>query len=187
MRLSAESITIGCTVTDVSEHKELYQWYKEHRICPQCGSNKAAPHRVRCWECLHKNAESTRKQREKKNNAERQQNRNRHNVYLSNLRKERKQKGLCIWCGKPRTPTSTCFCLDCKIKNQRKNDARKIGIERSERPAYGLCYICGSAIEEGEKLCEKCLQRSINNLPDKMNTELYQKHKNENRAIFNNG
>lgn len=170
----------------MSEWKELYGWYKDHHICPQCGSNRAAPHRVRCEVCLAKNAESSRKQREKNNENTRTRIRTKHRIYLSDLRKSRKEKGLCIWCGKPQIATSTCFCLDCKIKNQRNNDKRKSGIERSERPAYGLCYRCGTPISGG-KLCEKCLQESISHLPEKMNPDLYNKHKAENMAIFRNG
>lgn len=170
----------------MSEQKELYEWYKEHHICPQCGSNRAAPNRVRCEECLVKNAETSRKQREKSSEDTRIKRKTRHRTYLADLRKSRKEKGLCIWCGKPQTATSTCFCLECKIKNQKNNDKRKSGIERSERPAYGLCYRCGTPINGGS-LCEKCLQESISHLPVKMNPGLYNKHKAENMAIFRNG
>lgn len=41
--------------------KALYDWYKENRICPNCGRREAAPGRVRCYECLEMNAQSRRK------------------------------------------------------------------------------------------------------------------------------
>lgn len=37
-------------------------------------------------------------------------------------------------------------------------------IQRSERPAYGMCYICGSPVKDGEKLCRECSVRATDNL-----------------------
>ena len=79
------------------------------------------------------------------------------------LREHRKAAGLCIYCGKPQSSNSSCMCIDCRIKNQRKNEKRKDGMDRSERPMYGRCYRCGTHIESG-KLCEKCKETSIKNL-----------------------
>lgn len=164
----------------MAKNQELYAWYKKMRICPQCGTNKAAPNRVRCEECLAKNAESADKHRKIKPIASRK-------AYIKNLRKQRKENGLCIWCGKPICSTSTVFCIDCKIKNQRRNDKRKSGMERSERYEYGLCYICGNPAVDGKSLCEECYKRSCDNLPDSKDGVNYRNWKQRNKLIFGNG
>lgn len=147
----------------MKEYQELYQWYKEMGICPQCGTNKAAPGKVRCEECLAKNAESSHKRREKQSQQQTENIRREHRTYIKKLREHRKAAGLCIYCGKPQSSNSSCMCIDCRIKNQRKNEKRKDGMDRSERPMYGRCYRCGTHIESG-KLCEKCKETSIKNL-----------------------
>lgn len=142
------------------ESRLNYLSYKEHGICVQCGSQKAAPHRVRCEECLAKNAESAAIVREGKQRDSRAE-------YSKALRKRRKEQGLCVWCGKPQCKNSSCFCLDCRLKNQRKNERKKVDIDRSERPIYGICYRCGKhPIEPEKKLCASCIEQSIRNLPD---------------------
>lgn len=169
-------------------YKELYKWYKEHNICPQCGSNRAAPHRVRCEECLLKNAESSQKQRDK-SAEKREKAKENHRSYLKSLREERKKNGLCIYCGKPQSQNSTCMCIDCRIKNQRKNEKRKQGISRSERPLYGICYRCGKReIVPGKKLCRECAEKSTiginaaNNSPKTLERRNYIRQ--QNNAIF---
>lgn len=138
-------------------NKANYQFYKSHGICVQCGNYKAAPGRVRCEVCLAQNTESSaRRHREKPVSTK---------EYSKNLREKRKANGQCIWCGKPLSKNSKCFCPDCRIKNQRKNEKRKSGIDRTERPIYGLCYRCGKApIIEGKKLCKDCYNSSLKSL-----------------------
>lgn len=162
------------------KYQELYAWYKQMGICPQCGTNKAAPNRVRCEECLAKNAESADKHRKTKHIPNRI-------TYFKDLREQRKENDLCIWCGKPICSTSTVFCIDCKIKNQRRNDNRKSGIERSERHEYGLCYICGKSAVDGNRLCEDCYKRSCDNLPQSKGGKNYINWKRGNELIFRNG
>jgi len=162
----------------MTKSQELYLWYKSMGICPQCGTNKAAPHRVRCEECLLKNAESSEKQREGKPGTIRKQ---RHRSYLKNLRNIRKENGLCVWCGKPICSSSTVFCIDCKLKNQKKNEQRKSGIERNERPNYGFCYTCGEPLDRDGRVCKKCAEKMAANLPKNRNNINW---RNDNKLMF---
>lgn len=171
-------------MTSKETSKANYLAYKEHGICPQCGIHRAAPSRVRCEECLIKNAESSRKARESKVTKSQKE-------YHKRLREERKAKGLCVWCGKPLLKNSKCFCIDCRIKNQRKNDRKKSGIDRSERPLYGICYRCGkNPIVPGKKLCEACTKQCIKNLEYANHSEKTMQRReyirSQNNAIFNN-
>lgn len=155
-----------------------YAWYKSHGICVQCMQYDAAPGRVRCEVCLLSNAEGAKRHRAKMQSVS-QADRSR------KLRESRKEQGLCIWCGKPQSSYSRVFCADCRIKNQRKNDARKCGIARSERPAYGMCYRCGQAISPGEKLCQECRTQSIANLPEEQH--VIRTWKRDNNRVFAKG
>lgn len=117
---------------------ENYKYYKEHGICPQCGVREHAPGRVRCEICLAQNAESSARKRLNENDNEYDTRMKKMRYYNRSTRSERKENGKCIWCGKPLSAYSSCFCPDCRIKNQRKNERRKSGIPRSERPLYGI-------------------------------------------------
>ena len=120
-----------------------YKYYKEHGICPQCGVRERAPGRVRCEICLAQNAESSARKRLNENDNEYDTRMKKMRYYNRSTRSERKENGKCIWCGKPLSAYSSCFCPDCRVKNQRKNEQRRSGIPRSERPLYGICYRCG--------------------------------------------
>lgn len=151
-----------------------YDWYKSNGICIQCLQYDASPGKVRCEVCLAKNAEGARRYRAKMQSVSRAEK-------SRKLRESRKEQGLCIWCGKPRSNYSSVFCPDCRLKNQHKNDARK-GISRSERPAYGMCYRCGNDILPGEKLCQKCKMQSIANLPEEKH--VIRTWKKDNNRVF---
>lgn len=146
------------------ENKANYLYYKKHGICPQCGKNKSAPNRVRCEECLAKNAESRKRRFDNSTQEQKEKEKKSHRMYLKSRRERMKKEGLCVWCGKPVTRNSV-FCIDCKIKNQKNNEKRKCSIDRAERPLYGMCYRCGKKeLVSGKKLCQKCLEASMKSL-----------------------
>ena len=144
---------------------ENYKYYKDHGICPQCGVREHAPGRVRCEICLAQNAESSRRHRDKEGKEQRNERLVAAKIHHRKIRSSRKDNGKCIWCGKPLSAYSTCFCPDCRIKNQKNNERRKSDIPRSEWPAYGICYRCGkNPVVEGRKLCKECAEENIKNL-----------------------
>lgn len=166
-----------------------YKYYKEHGICPQCGIREHAPGRVRCEICLAQNAESKQKKIESENLQQRQARLSNVNIYRRKMRSNRKDNGKCIWCGKPLSMYSTCFCPDCRIKNQRRNELRKNGIPRSERHTYGICYRCGkNPILPGKKLCKACYEQCINALESANKSEKTADRRNyirqQNNLIF---
>lgn len=168
---------------------ENYKYYKEHGICPQCGVREHAPGRVRCEICLAQNAESKHRQYEQETQEQRASRLSSVNTYRKKMRSNRKNSGKCIWCGKPLSAYSTCFCPDCRVKNQRKNERRKSGIPRSERPLYGICYRCGkNPAISGGKLCQTCYEQSINALKTAEKSEKTAERRNyirqQNNLIF---
>lgn len=172
-------------MTKKEESRETYLYYKKNRVCVQCGCYSAAPNRVRCEVCLIKNSESQKNIKKRENEQEKEERKRKHREYLKKLRDERKKNGLCIMCGKPQCNSSIVYCIDCKIKNQRRNEKRKNGIDRSDRKNYGLCYRCGNTCIKGKSLCENCYNVSIQNLPkDNATNENYIRWKNQNKLIF---
>ena len=164
----------------------LYEFYKRNGICVNCGQIKSAKGRVRCINCLEKGAESQRRRRLEKTEEELEKERKQRRDYRRKYYYENKEKGLCVNCGKPRTSTSKIYCIDCAIKNQKKNNKRKCGIERYERKNYGKCYVCNEPVGKCGTMCDKCYEMVCANLPKKMNQSVYMMHKQQNKAIFRN-
>ena len=52
------------------------------------------------------------------------------------------------------------------MKYRVKQVARQDDIQRSERPAYGRCYICGAeGLYEGHKVCRPCYEKRLETFP----------------------
>ena len=47
------------------------------------------------------------------------------------------------------------YCLECYVKNKKRNEAKRKDIARYDRVSYGLCYFCGGQVESGQKTCKK--------------------------------
>lgn len=166
-----------------------YKYYKDHGICPQCGVREHAPGRVRCEICLAQNAESKHRQYEQETQEQRASRLSSVNTYRKKMRSNRKNSGKCIWCGKPLSTYSSCFCPDCRVKNQKNNERNKSDIPRSERTLYGICYRCGkNPVIPGRKLCETCYEQSINALKSAEKSEKTSERRNyirqQNSLIF---
>jgi len=53
-------------------------------------------------------------------------------------------------------------CVECLIANRRKKDPRHNNdISRGERPAYGMCYICGESVKPDFKVCQKHYEHMV--------------------------
>ena len=167
-------------------NKLLYEFYKGNGICVNCGQEKAVKNRVRCLNCLEKGAESQRRIRANKSTEELEIQNEKNRIYKKERYKKLKEAGLCVNCGKPQVSTSKIYCIDCAIKNQRRNNKRKCGIERYERKLYGRCYVCNEPVGKCGTMCDKCYEMVCANLPKKMNQSVYMMHKQQNKAIFRN-
>lgn len=71
------------------------EYKRKRHICVKCGSNEAAPNRNYCDECIewrHNRYERLKKSEGFTEAAK---------LYRKRHTEERKQNGLCVWCGKP--------------------------------------------------------------------------------------
>ena len=97
-----------------------------------------------------------------------------------------KEQGLCRSCRKRKVADGHTYCSICLAKhNQRGKEYRKkkdkAGLERSERPNYGFCYICGEKIDRDGRVCKKCAERLTKNLPEERDNKAWRE---DNQLIF---
>ena len=80
--------------------------------------------------------------------------------------------GLCPYCG-TKPSEGYVLCDRHRAEKMKKYYATRQlpGITRSEWPSYGLCYHCGKPLDTDKKLCKKCTENAIKNLPIHRNTE----------------
>lgn len=170
-----------CRDKENTKAKSDRQFYLSHGICPYCRTEKLFGSERSCPECRVKRIEFVEKNRRK--NLKRSNERS--NEYHKKTYLERKQKGLCVRCGKRQVKNGNAYCKQCLIKKReyekKAREKRGILIPRSERVANGLCYICGAPIEAG-RLCKCCAERAISNLPDDRGGGSY--WKGQNKLIF---
>ena len=150
----------------VAENREVLRLMK---ICPRCGKNKLWGDEKMCIDCREKMYEYNKSRRSKEN---------------KNYNKIRKQNGLCIKCGKRPPVEGKTKCAICSEKDRirmREYRMKKgIDVDRSERPAYGICYFCGSNINSG-KICSSCREVMINRLPSSVGNDA---RKRDNKIAF---
>ena len=134
-------------------------------ICRQCGNEDAEPGKQNCWDCAEKARKAGQARRDAETAGQRTE-RLAYNRTYTRMRRERlKAAGLCTRCGKRKPQAGKLACIDCGIVLRREREQRKPDtLLRSERPDYGLCYICGEAVLDGKKLCARCVKAAMTNL-----------------------
>lgn len=133
-------------------------------ICTECGSRRVYGDEKICPECAARKYASNLKQ---KRDPEKE------HQYHKERQKKLKEKGICVKCGKRKAEDGKTRCGICNaLERQRVKKYRGQGIDRSERPAYGMCYFCGKQISSG-KICLECAERVTKNLPEENNNKVW--------------
>lgn len=136
----------------------LKQWYIEHGICINCGSEYAEPHKQICFECWEKqHVRDCKKywadpERAKRDVAERRKLR----------RGRRYAAGLCTECGKRPHMEKIRECWACREKRRARDKQynRSKGRLPSDLRGNGeYCYRCCLPKCNGEKVCADCLTK----------------------------
>ena len=139
---------------------ERRKFLKGMGFCVRCGCEKALPGRTLCYECTEKNSEAHAEYRAAHLSHEKEWHRQ-HRARL-------KEAGICTACRKREAREGRTECALCAEKHKKRSRALRVskgvGISRSERPAYGMCYTCGAPIGEGERLCGACKEMTTANL-----------------------
>lgn len=81
------------------------------------------------------------------------------------LKQTRIENGLCPRCGKHQSQNGG-LCQRCRAYLKNYRDKNRCDLSRSERPDYGICYICGkNSTMKGKKVCDKCYETRLSTLP----------------------
>lgn len=121
--------------------KADYYFKKSHGICVKCGQEKAVQSRVKCADCFAKGHKVGDKRKDTPEYKEYQKQYNYNRYYY------RKERGLCVKCGKPMYKDSNRLSYEHYIKE--KNDSAKRPMPKSEvYKENGLCLICGKPVCE---------------------------------------
>lgn len=162
-------------------------WLNEHGICRDCGQRDVEPNTQLCFECAQRKYKKANEYYQKHKEKIKEQAKER----SKKIYEERKENGICVKCGKRKAIKGLTFCIECRAKSKRVKDKRwNNDINRSERPSYGMCYVCGKKITSNEKLCDICLERCrkqmtiLNKNPTKKMIEQRTRWKKENQIIF---
>ena len=162
-------------------------WYNAHGICRDCGQREVEPHTQLCFECANRKYKKAKEYY--KNHRDEINERNKQTAKKRYA--ERKASGICVKCGKHKALENKTLCLNCYLKKRKIKDPRwNNEVERSERPQYGLCYVCAKPLTGHHSLCDECLTRSrklmveLNKNPTDKMKENIDRFKNYNNVIF---
>lgn len=151
-------------MTQAEKVREIREFYKAKGICYYCGREKAAPGRTHCLNCLDKISINGYKYRATWSEDKKKYYRGKAKAAQYRLYHERKEKGLCVDCGK-KALENRVRCLNCLLYNKRrvKKNSEKNGV--MPRILFGdgeHCACCGKPVRaEGEKCCERCYDRIV--------------------------
>ena len=148
------------------KNKEEYEWFKSIGICTRCMHEKAEKGYVMCRMCrinyndYMKCYSDTHPKTDEKKQKDKE--------LAQKTYDRRHEQGLCFRCGK-RPPIGTGKYSQCKIcnsKNARHKRERdhKNGVIPTELRGNGLyCLRCCKPICNGEKLCQDCHTKAVEN------------------------
>ncbi|MBR6538080.1 MAG: hypothetical protein IKT67_12865 [Lachnospiraceae bacterium] len=128
-----------------------YGYYISIGICPRCKKEKLYGDERACLMC---NAERYGRQL----NRDRDRANEVHRKSARKIYAESSAKGICTRCNKRKAVEGQ---KRCKMCIERVNEYRraKRGIPRRLRPDFGLCYLCGDTVKEGQKVCATCHEK----------------------------
>lgn len=148
-----------CAARSNANRRENKQYLKRIGLCVRCGKHKAEPNRVLCYECIGEEQDSYYAGRRTAEQRERDRDRKRALVA------ERRVSSLCPRCGKKESRSGS-ICDKCKAYLRQYRDKTRHDITRSERPHYGICYICGKhPVVKDKGVCDECYQDRLRTLP----------------------
>lgn len=172
---------ISCNEEMNKYHRDTWAWRLEHKICPRCGKNDLLGDEKRCPECLAKSYDSCRKSKEKLgaehcNEVARKS--------TNNVRKKRKEAGLCPRCGKRKPDNGFTTCGVCREKARNYMRTRHGYCNNVSRFERGICYFCNNPLKDGYKVCEKHYQMNIEKLNNDKRKEATEQIKKSNKIFY---
>lgn len=126
--------------------REARQWYREHGLCPGCGSNRDGKY-IYCLACRRRDADY------KRNTTPTERTRESRRRSALKWYYDNKAKGICTECGKRQAVAGKTRCAICAGKQN-----AKVRVKRAEKAVIkdpSRCFFCGGPVMAGKKVCEK--------------------------------
>lgn len=164
-----------CREKEKIKSRENRAFYRNLHFCPVCRKNKLFGSEKTCPECVANSMIASAKSRDKLGKTKKD--------YDIEWQRKLKEQGICrTGCGRKRTEGHT-YCEVCLARQRErlKEKLNRVGIQRSERPSYGLCYTCGEPLDREGNICSKCAEKMTKNLPKIRYNEVWKK---DNKRIF---
>jgi len=138
------------------------QYYINIGVCPICKKNGLLGGESACTECRAKKTNAT--------NVKRDINRNDYNTYMRELKyklyHERKEQGICTYCGKRQAEPGRSKCTYCLARFADKKQAHYETVsQKQERIDNHLCVWCGKPLDRVGKLCTACARKIPSHAP----------------------
>ena len=152
---------------------------RDEALCIRCGKTQAAAGRASCETCLEKRRADDRARYAAAGaggklygGADVEASRMSGRARTRRRKKERREAGLCIRCGKRPPAEGDITCAPCR--DRRQNRERQ---QYAERRAAGLCTRCGTPVHDGLSRCAPCaIVEEASKCPERKNArsrELY--------------
>lgn len=100
------------------------RFYKSLGICPVCRTNRLAPGKNQCFDCLERSRAYSARKRANMTEDERKESNERIRAMKHELYARRKAEGVCTRCGKGPLYDGTTLCMECAIKRRRNEKPR---------------------------------------------------------------
>lgn len=143
---------------------ERATFLKEHNLCAWCGKAKSLEGHRLCWDCWDKSCEHSYQKYHSMTNEEKKTSQKKTSEYRKELRKKRREQGLCTSCGKPVIDGHlTCRICRNKHNNAAKEYRREKGVISFEERGNGTyCLRCCKPVEtQGNTFCTSCYEKSV--------------------------
>ena len=141
------------------ETMETRHWYQDNHICPRCRKNSIMGDEKNCPECRAKATNGTAALRDR----DRESYNAKQRILHKSIYQKRKEKGLCVRCGKRNADYGYFTCGICRDKGRTAKRIRYGKPDREDRYLQGLCYFCDNPVKPGYKVCEEHYQRNVEN------------------------
>lgn len=142
-------------INKLAGSKSSVQVFSDWVKCTALSISQSVYFSPTCFECAERKYKKAKEYYEKNKEKILEQTRQRSKmIYV-----DRKQKGICVKCGKRQSIKEKTLCLDCYSKKKKKKDPRwNNEFPRSMRPELGLCYVCSKPLNKHKSFCDECLE-----------------------------
>lgn len=150
----------SCKIKNTIRAQETREFRRRLGFCPRCGVNKLFGEEKNCPECRAKNYKY--QSPEKKIQHAKRFYERRKELYA-----ERKDAGICVYCGKREAKPGQSSCVYCLAKNREYKRGYNLRNKDTIQDKHefwrdnNLCSNCGQPLKEGFKVCEECYSKIL--------------------------